>query len=57
MVTYYAAQLGISLSVVDSKANYHARIQAENHFNSCKARVEAVGSQTNLSENLIEEKE
>lgn len=29
MVTYFAAQLGISLSVVDSRANYHARKEAE----------------------------
>uniref|UniRef100_A0A1B6CW54 lysoplasmalogenase n=1 Tax=Clastoptera arizonana TaxID=38151 RepID=A0A1B6CW54_9HEMI len=29
MVTYYAAQLGIALSVVDCKADYKARIEAE----------------------------
>lgn len=30
MVTYYAAQLGIALSVVDSKADYKAKIDAMN---------------------------
>uniref|UniRef100_A0A1B6LWI5 lysoplasmalogenase n=1 Tax=Graphocephala atropunctata TaxID=36148 RepID=A0A1B6LWI5_9HEMI len=37
MVTYYAAQLGISLSVVDSRANYHARLEAESRANSCRS--------------------
>lgn len=30
MVTYYAGQLGIALSVVDCKAKYKARIEALN---------------------------
>jgi len=29
MVTYYAGQLGLSLSVVDSRANYHAQLERE----------------------------
>lgn len=46
MVTYYAAQLGIALSVVDSKANYKARIDA---LNSSKYAAEVHTTKSRLA--------